>query len=199
MKKIFLLFSLLCSINIYSQRIGGIYVNETDISFSIYEEKNKMYDLYNNKLSKFKVNNEKTYIFSINNEKNHIFPIEKEYSFENDSLILKLKHIQEKSKKWFLQSIELEISDFTKTISDDKYGKFNFYCAKKYFRSSYKVYWFLDDMLIATFESNNELCSINEIIEKILCVNTFIEKEKEKESIELKKQKEKQEKIDLLL
>ena len=181
-------------INIYSQKISGIYVNETDITFHIYDK----YDTFHgNKLSRFKVNNEKTYIFPIDKYTH----IKKEYSFENDSLILKLKHIQEKSKKWFCQSIELEISDFTKTISDDKYGKFNFYCTTNYFGhiSIYKVYWFLDNILIAIFDSSNDFCTIDKIIENILCVNENIELKKKEELIKLKKQKEKQEKIDLLL
>lgn len=194
MKKILLLFSLLCSINIYSQRIGNIYVNETDITFHVYENEDKHYIL-GRKLSKFKVNNEKTSIFPIEGYTH----IKEEYSFDNDSLILKLKHIQEKSKKWFNQSIELEISDFTKTISDDKYGKFNFYCTTKPFGHVYKVYWFLDDILIANFNSNNDLCTIDKIIKNILHVNENIELKKKEELIELKKQKEKQEKIDLLL
>lgn len=198
MKKILLLFSLLCSINIYSQKISGVYVNETYITFHIYENGSEIYDIFDHKLSRFKVNNEKTSIYPMDKYSPYI---KKEYSFENDSLILKLKHIQEKSKKWFCQSIELEISDFTKTISDDKYGKFNFYCTTKYYSIGhiYKVYWYLDDMLIAIFDSSNNLCTIDEIIKNILCVNENIELKKKKESVELKKNKEKQEKIDLLL
>ena len=196
MKKIFLLFSLLYSINIYSQMISDVCTNITDITFYIYEKDES--DLYmNNKLSKFKVNNEKTLI-SFKKLIDRKYPLsyeKKEYSFDNDSLILKLKHIQEKSKKWFNQSIELEISDFKKTISDDKYGKFIFYCYSSF---KYEILWFLDNTLIAIFENNNELCSINKIIEHILCVNEYIELKKEEELIELKKQKEKQEKIDLL-
>lgn len=189
MKKILLLFSLLCSINIYSQMISDVCTNITDITFSIYE-KNEPTLCFNKELSKFKVNNEKTLIsfgFTIHG---------KNYLFDNDSLVLKLKHIQEKSKKWFIQSIELEISDFTKTITDDNYGKFIFYCYNSYPSFKYEIFWFLDDTLIAIF--NDKLCSINKIIEHILCVNEYIELKKKEELIELKKNKEKQEKIDLL-
>ena len=195
MKKIFLLFSLLYSINIYSQMISDVHTNITNITFSTHENCRP----FSTELSKFKVNNEKTLIsFKFPIDSKHYTHMIKEYSFDNDSLILKLEHIKEKSRKWFSQSIELDVCNFSKTISNDKYGKFNFYCTNKFFGYNYKVYWFLDDILIAIFDSSNVLCTIDKIIKNILCVNEYIELKKKKESIELKNIKKKQEKIDLL-